>query len=58
MGFLIFLFLEPEDPDADPVTYNGRWKKIKWSPLSRAQELGEKRIADLIKKVKMFPIKK
>ena len=27
---------EPEDPGADPLTYTGRWRKFKWTPLSRA----------------------
>ncbi len=43
--------VEPEDPSADPSTYQGRWRKIKWNPLSRAEAMNNRKVTDLIKKV-------
>ena len=41
--------LYPEDPAADPLTWTGPWKKRKWTPLTRALELGQPHIVDMIR---------
>lgn len=41
--------LFPEDPAADPLSWSGPWKKRKWTPLTRALELGNPVIVDMIR---------
>lgn len=41
--------LYPEDPMADPLNWSGPWKKRKWTPLTRALELGNPLIVDMIR---------
>jgi ankyrin repeat protein len=41
--------LYPEDPAADPLNWSGPWKKRKWTPLTRALELGQPHIVDMIR---------